>query len=76
VKVPYLDRRALRPFTGGYVHVPVLEDGGTVVTDSACMTAWLDERYAPSLRADPLAVLIEAWARDAEGLNSRAAELL
>jgi glutathione S-transferase len=62
VEVPYLDRRELLALTGGYVHVPVLEDGGTVVTDSARITAWLDEHYAPSLRADPLAVLIEGWA--------------
>jgi hypothetical protein len=64
VEVPYLDRRELLALTGGYVHVPVLEDGGTVVTDSARITAWLDEQYAPSLRADPLAVLIEAWAEN------------
>jgi glutathione S-transferase len=42
--------------------VPVLEDAGTVVTDSARITAWLDERHAPSLRADPLAVVVEGWA--------------
>ncbi len=62
VEVPYLDRRELLALTGGYVHVPVLEDGGTVVTDSARITAWLDEHHAPSLRVDPLAVVIEGWA--------------
>ena len=64
VEVPYLDRRELLALTGGTVHVPVLEDGGTVVTDSARITAWLDEHHAPSLRADPLAVLIEGWAEN------------
>ncbi len=34
VEVPYCDRTALAQLTGGYVHVPVLEDGGAVVTDS------------------------------------------
>ncbi len=62
VEVPYLDRRELLELTGGSIHVPVLEDGGTVVTDSARITAWLDERHAPNLRSDPLAVLVEAWA--------------
>jgi glutathione S-transferase len=40
----------------------VLEDEGRVVTDSARITAYLDERYPPSLRGDPLAVVIEQWA--------------
>src|SRR5512137_895623 len=61
VEVPYLDRRELLALTGGSIHVPVLEDGGAVVSDSARITAWLDARYVPSLRADPLAVLVEAW---------------
>jgi glutathione S-transferase len=61
-EVPYLDRREVLALTGGSIHVPVLEDGGTVVSDSARITAWLDARYDPSLRADPLAVLVEAWA--------------
>lgn len=62
VEVPYLDRRELVAFTGGYAHVPVLDDGGEVVTDSARIVAYLDERYPPSLRADPLAVVVEQWA--------------
>lgn len=62
VEVPYLDRRELVAVTGGSVHVPVLEDGGEVVADSARITAWLDARYAPSLREDPAAVIYEAWA--------------
>jgi glutathione S-transferase len=61
VEVPYLDRRELVALTGGSVHVPVLEDGGHVVTDSARITAYLDERYLPSLRTDPLAVVLEGW---------------
>ena len=62
VEVPYLDRRELVALTGGYAHVPVLEDEGRVITDSARITAYLDERYQPSLRVDPLAVVIEQWA--------------
>lgn len=61
VEVPYLDRRELVALTGGSIHVPVLEDGGRVVTDSARITSYLDERYAPSLRSDPLAVVLEGW---------------
>jgi glutathione S-transferase len=62
VEVPYLDRRELLALTGGSIQVPVLEDAGTVVSDSARITAWLDAKHAPNLRADPLAVLVEAWA--------------
>lgn len=62
VEVAYLDRRELVALTGGSIHVPVLEDGGRVTTDSARITAYLDERYAPSLRPDPLAVVLEGWA--------------
>jgi glutathione S-transferase len=85
VEVPYLDRREIVALTGGQVHVPVLEDGGRVVTDSGRITAYLDERYPPSLRADPVAVLIEQWADGpledvafrvaAPGLEERFAEL-
>jgi len=65
VDVPYLDRRDLIALTGGYGYVPVLEDGGRVVTDSSRITAYLDERYPPSLRAGPLGpltVIVEQWA--------------
>ncbi|BDG03756.1 glutathione S-transferase family protein [Anaeromyxobacter oryzae] len=62
VEVPYLDRRALVAVTGGSVQIPVLEDGGTVVSDSAAITAYLDGRYPPSLRVDPLAIVLEGWA--------------
>ena len=62
VEVPYLDRRELVAVTGGSVHVPVLADGAAVVTESARITAWLDERHAPSLRADPAAEVYEGWA--------------
>lgn len=61
VEVDYLDRRALVGVSGG-VYVPVLEDGATVITGSDRITAYLDERHAPSLRQDPLAVVIEGWA--------------
>lgn len=62
VEVPYLDRRELVAVTGGYALVPVLEDGDQVVTDSARISAYLDERYAPSLRDEPATVMIEQWA--------------
>jgi glutathione S-transferase len=62
VEVPYLDRRALIAVTGGSIQIPVLEDGGTVVSESARITAYLDGRYPPSLRTEPLAVVLEGWA--------------
>lgn len=65
VEVPYMDRRELVALTPGSVMIPVIEDGGTVVSDSARITAYLDERYAPSLRAGALegaATVYEAWA--------------
>ncbi|MEW5739809.1 MAG: glutathione S-transferase family protein [Myxococcota bacterium] len=64
VNVPYLDRREVVAATGK-VMIPVLIDGDTVVSDSARITAYLDEKYAPSLRAGPLgslAVVFEQWA--------------
>lgn len=62
VNVPYLDRRALITLTGGTLQIPVLEDGGRVMDESARITAYLDETYRPSLREDPLATVIEGWA--------------
>jgi glutathione S-transferase len=62
VEVPYLDRRALVALTGGTIQVPVLEDGERVMDESARITAYLDDRYPPSLRADPLATVLEQWA--------------
>jgi glutathione S-transferase len=62
VEVPYLDRRALLALTGGTLQIPVLEDGGRVMDESARITAYLDEVYAPSLREDPLAPVVEGWA--------------
>jgi glutathione S-transferase len=65
VHVPYMDRRELAGLTGGYVQVPVLEDAGHVVVDSPAITAYLDERYAPSLRPGALAgpaMIFEQWA--------------
>jgi glutathione S-transferase len=64
VDVPYLDRRELIAATGRLM-VPVLIDGAVVVDDSPRITAYLDEKYAPSLRAGPfgsLAVVFEQWA--------------
>ena len=62
VEVPYLDRRELVALTGGYAQVPVLVDGERVVTDSAHITAYLDQHYPFSLRRNPLSVLLEQWA--------------
>src|SRR5215213_2434980 len=42
VDVPYTDRRELATLTGGYIHVPVLQDDdGTVVCDSRRICAHL-----------------------------------
>jgi glutathione S-transferase len=62
VNVPYLDRRELVALTGGTLHIPVLEDGARVLDESARITAYLDETYEPSLREDPLSVVLEGWA--------------
>jgi len=62
VNVPYLDRRELVALTGGTMQIPVLEDGGRVLDESARITAYLDEVYRPSLREDPLASVLEGWA--------------
>ena len=65
VEVPYLDRRELVRLTGGIIMVPVLADGDTVVCDSARITEYLDQRYAPSLRPPALAAAataFEGWA--------------
>jgi glutathione S-transferase len=62
VNVPYLDRRELVELTGGTLQIPVLEDGARVMDESARITAYLDETYQPSLREDPLSVVIEGWA--------------
>jgi glutathione S-transferase len=64
VEVPYLDRRELLEVSGG-IMIPVLVEGGEVIADSARITAWLDERHAPSLRPGALvgaATAVEAWA--------------
>jgi glutathione S-transferase len=64
VEVPYLDRRELLRVSGG-VHVPVLVDENFVIADSARITAYLDEEYAPSLREGHLAgpaTVFEQWA--------------
>lgn len=64
VDVPYLDRRELVALTGK-VMIPVLVDGDRVIEDSPRITAYLDERYGPSLRAGPLGsltVTLEQWA--------------
>ena len=62
VNVPYLDRRELVALTGGTMQIPVLEDGGRVLDESARITAYLDETYRPSLREDSLAIVVEGWA--------------
>jgi glutathione S-transferase len=62
VNVPYVDRRALVAVTGGTLQIPVLEDAGRVMDESARITAYLDETYPPLLRHNPLAVVIEGWA--------------
>jgi glutathione S-transferase len=65
VEVPYLDRRELMSVTGGSIQIPVLTDGDKVLLESAHITGYLDERYAPSLRPgtwEGPAVALEQWA--------------
>src|SRR5262249_14747378 len=65
VEVPYMDRRELIALTGGWISVPVLLDGSTVVSDSPRIAAYLDQHYAPSLRPGALvgpASALEQWA--------------
>jgi glutathione S-transferase len=65
VEVPYMDRQKVAELTGGVIMLPVLADGATVVCDSPRITAYLDQRYAPSLRPAPLlaaASVFESWA--------------
>lgn len=61
VDVPYLDRREVVSATGKLV-VPVLIDGETVIDDSPQIAAYLDQKYAPSFRENPLGIIIEQWA--------------
>lgn len=61
VEVPYLQRAELVKVSGG-IGVPVLVDGATVVTDSPRITAYLETKGGPSLRAHQLATVIEQWA--------------
>lgn len=84
VEVPYMDRRELVALTGGSL-VPAIQDGGTAMAESARITAYLDATYAPSLRRDPLAPVLEGWADNvledvafriaSPGLQERFAEL-
>lgn len=64
VEVPYLDRREVARLTSGIIMLPVLADGDAVVCDSARITEYLDQRYAPSLRPPPheaAAAVFESW---------------
>ena len=64
VEVPYMERQEVAALTGGVIVLPVLADGATVVWDSPRITAYLDERHAPSLRPSPLvgaASVYERW---------------
>ena len=61
VNVPYLQRGELVRLTGG-ISVPVLDDGGTIVTDSARIVRHLEGKGGPSVYGDPLAVSLEQWA--------------
>jgi glutathione S-transferase len=61
----------------GQRQVPVLKDGAEVVADSTAIAKYLDQRYPerPIIPTDPkqraLCFLIEEWADESIGLNSR-----
>lgn len=61
--------------------VPVLKDGSVVVADSTAIAYYLEEKYPdrPLVPADPkqkaLCLLMEEWADESIGLNSRKAML-
>lgn len=61
VEVPYTQRAELVKVSGG-IGIPVLVDGTTVITDSPRITAHLETKGGPSLRKNPLAVVLEQWA--------------
>jgi glutathione S-transferase len=62
-----IDRRELKRLSG-QIAVPVIDDGGTVVSDSTAIARYLDEKYParPILPRDPAlrarALLLEEWA--------------
>lgn len=61
VDVPYLQRAELVRLTGS-LSVPVLDDGGTIVTDSPRIVRHLEGKGGPSVYGDPLAATFEQWA--------------
>lgn len=61
VDVPYLQRAELVKLTGA-IYVPVLQDGETVISDSAKIARYLDAKGGPTMYGDPLAVVLEQWA--------------
>jgi glutathione S-transferase len=60
VEVPYTDRAALVKVSGG-VGIPVLVDGANVISDSPRIVEWIDLADGPSLRANPLSLVLEQW---------------
>ena len=60
-EVPYTNRAELVKVSGG-IGIPVLIDGATVISDSPRITAHLETKSGPSLRSNPLAVVLEQWA--------------
>ncbi|MFT3713461.1 MAG: glutathione S-transferase family protein [Archangium sp.] len=61
VDVPYLDRSELVKLTGA-LYVPVLQDGETVISDSARIVQYLEKKGGPTMYGDPLASVLEQWA--------------
>lgn len=61
VDVPYLDRSELVKLTGN-LYVPVLQDGETVISDSARIVQYLEKKGGPTMYGDPLAPVLEQWA--------------
>jgi glutathione S-transferase len=62
VEVPFGDRNELAALTGGYVYVPVLEDGGKVIVESRAICEHVVATYDPRSKLVPPPLDGPIWA--------------